>query len=61
MTKCKEYDSCSGKCKSGWIPKRVFCSGRNSTIIPYCMMEDPPKQLIRQDGLPIGWHDHDKD
>ncbi len=61
MTKCKEYDEVNRKCRSGWVTKDVFCSGKSSNVIPHCMWEEPPKHLITSEGLPIGWKNATKE
>lgn len=55
MCQCSEYDEGARKCRSGF--PRIFpvCRGQDSDLIPYCMREEPPAHLTRDDGLPLGW------
>lgn len=60
MCKCREFDTETGRCLSGFVARFPICRGVHSEAIserltPHCMRMDPPPHLTRDDGLPIGW------
>lgn len=65
MCQCSQFDTTTGRCRSGWMAVFPICRGMQrksegmpERLTPYCMREEPPAHFIRQDGLPIGWPAH---
>lgn len=60
---CVEYDAAAHKCLSGFPVLHSVCRGAPPGCptcgvpgtSPMCMLEDPPKHLTRDDGMPMGW------
>lgn len=62
---CVEYDAAAIRCNSGFPVLHSICHGGPvgchfcgvPGTMPMCLREDLPSHLMRDDGMPLGWHD----
>lgn len=67
MEACSDYDSMKNSCRAGHVQLTGVCRGVEYSkgcnhcgylpYLPQCLNEEPPKHLIREDGMPLLWKD----